>query len=214
MLRPVRTRWFEMLVARDALAPAVGVLATSGRVQLETRSDVPQLEPLMEEYQRLVRRYHPYWPDTGLQSALRTASPTDVLTAGLEQLRAWEQAAAPRVQELESCTAEQAELRLVQMLVTRLQDPLPDLALLEGAVRASPRACSCSAPALKVRRCPARCCTAGWRPVSAGFCWRSVQRSNSPRCRPTSPRPRDVPLPFLPVCTVTAPRCWNSSSSA
>jgi V/A-type H+-transporting ATPase subunit I len=139
MLRPVRTRWFEMLVARDALAPAVGVLATSGRVQLETRSDVeaplclPQLEPLMEEYQRLVRRYHPYWPDTGLQSALRTASPTDVLTAGLEQLRAWEQAAAPRVQELESCTAEQAELRLVQMLVTRLQDPLPDLALLEGA---------------------------------------------------------------------------------
>ena len=51
MLRPVRTRWFEMLVARDALAPAVGVLATSGRVQLETGSDVeaplclPQLEP-------------------------------------------------------------------------------------------------------------------------------------------------------------------------
>ena len=139
MLRPVRTRWFEMLVARDALAPAVGVLATSGRVQLETRSDVeaplclPQLEPLMDEYQRLARRYHAYWPDTGLQSALRTASPTDVLTAGLERLRAWEQVAAPRVQELESCTAEQAELRLVQMLVTRLQDPLPDLALFESA---------------------------------------------------------------------------------
>jgi len=139
MLRPVRTRWFEMLVARDALAPAVGALARSGHVELETRAEVqaplclPQLQALMDEYQRLARRYHAYWPKTGFRSAVRSASPTEVLNAGLAQLRAWEQVAAPRVQELESCTAEQAELRLVQMLVTGLQDPIPDLALLEGA---------------------------------------------------------------------------------
>jgi V/A-type H+-transporting ATPase subunit I len=139
MLRPVRTRWFELLVARDALAPAVGVLARTGRVELEPLSDVqgplclPHLQALMDEYQRLARRYHTYWPKTGLRSKLRSARPTEVLTAGLEQLRAWEQVAAPRVQELESCTAEQAELRLVQMLITRLQEPLPDLALFESA---------------------------------------------------------------------------------
>jgi len=139
MLRPLRTRWFEMLVAREGLAPAVGVLAGPGRVELETRAEpqaplcLPQLRARMEEYQRLARRYHAYWPKTGFQSALRSASPTELLDAGLEQLRAWEQDAAPRVHALESCTAQQAELRLVQRLVAKLQEPMPDLALLERA---------------------------------------------------------------------------------
>jgi len=139
MLRPARTRWFEMLVARQDLAPAVAVLATTGHVELETAAGrevplcLPHLQAGMEEYRRLARRYHSHWPRTGLQSAIHCASPTEVLDAGLEQLRAWEREAAVRIRELEACTAQQAELRLLQMLVTRLQDPMPDLALLQRA---------------------------------------------------------------------------------
>jgi V/A-type H+-transporting ATPase subunit I len=139
MLRPLQTRWFEMLVAREDLAAAVGVLAASGRVELETATEVrvavcPQhLQAGMDAYRRLARRYGAYWPATPMKAALHSASPQKVLDSGVATLQAWERQAAARIQELEHCTAEQAALRLVQKLVTHLREPLPDFALLERA---------------------------------------------------------------------------------
>jgi V/A-type H+-transporting ATPase subunit I len=139
MLRPLPTRWFEMLVAREELTAAVGVLAATGRVELENRSDaqpplyLPRLRASLDEYNRLARRYHTYWPKTEFRAAIRSASPSQVLETGLAQLRAWEQAAARRVQALEACSERRQDLRLVRMLVAHLPDPLPDPALLEQA---------------------------------------------------------------------------------
>ncbi|MGD2073659.1 MAG: V-type ATPase 116kDa subunit family protein [Gammaproteobacteria bacterium] len=139
MLRPRATRWLEMLVAREDLTAAVGVLAGTGRVELETRGDeqgplyLPRLRAYLDEYHRLERCYRPYWPKTEFRAAIRSASPKQVLETGLARLRAWEQAAARQVRALEACSAREHDLRLVHTLVAQLPDPLPDLALLERA---------------------------------------------------------------------------------
>jgi V/A-type H+-transporting ATPase subunit I len=71
-LRPVSARWFELLTTRDGLAVAVETLARTGSVELETKSgteahfNMPDLQQRMEEYSRLSRRYHSYWPEIEL----------------------------------------------------------------------------------------------------------------------------------------------------
>ncbi|MGB5409674.1 MAG: hypothetical protein WBN43_23180, partial [Thiogranum sp.] len=67
-LRPEAARWFELLTARADLTLALETLARTGSIELETHSDsrtrlnLPDLRDRMEEYNRLARRYHPYWP--------------------------------------------------------------------------------------------------------------------------------------------------------
>ena len=139
MLRPAATRWFELLVAREQITTAVGALAATGRVELESRPDarlplsLPQLDVPLDAYRRLARRYHVHWPQTGLRAAPRGATPRQVLESGLARLQAWELRAAPVVKALETGIAEQEDLGSLHRMLAGLHEPVPDLALLAGS---------------------------------------------------------------------------------
>ena len=78
-LRPEPARWFELLTSRQELTLALETLARTGSIELETHSDsramlnLPDLRDRMDEYDRLARRYHPYWPRKCDHLSCRTA---------------------------------------------------------------------------------------------------------------------------------------------
>ncbi|MEA2080717.1 MAG: ATPase, partial [Pseudomonadota bacterium] len=119
-IRPARARWFELLTTREDLTLAVETLAGTGSIELETHSDthtavnLQNLHERMGEYNRLAQRYQPYWPQTELRASKVSGSPSAVLDAALESLLAWEQAALPLIQHLESLTGEHTELKLLE----------------------------------------------------------------------------------------------------
>jgi V/A-type H+-transporting ATPase subunit I len=139
MLRPVRTRWFELLSSREDLPLAVETLARTGSVELETRRDAHpgiNLQNLREgllEFTRLAHRYQPYWPEGEPVAGRSVLGPRQILDNALRRLRAWEQAAAPVIRGLEARASEQAELRLLEELLRQFGEASPDFALLAAA---------------------------------------------------------------------------------
>ena len=135
-MRPVSTRWFELIAARDDLTLAVETLAHTGSVELEMRSDtqarftLPDLQDRMEEYHKLARRYHDYWPLVDLQPKTLHASPARILHEALLSLHRWAEKAAPLVQRLESLISERSELQLVLMMLLGSEDEELDFSLL------------------------------------------------------------------------------------
>jgi V/A-type H+-transporting ATPase subunit I len=135
-IRPVRTRWFEMLTSRDDLAVALEALAKTERVELETHSEtharlnLNDLQKRMDEYSRLARRYHPFWPDTDRETPTTTGRPSDILDAALHHLRRWEKQAEPLVIRLETLTSEQDELEALSEMLQQTEGDTLDYALL------------------------------------------------------------------------------------
>lgn len=125
-LRPVPARWFELLTSKEDLAKAVEVLAQTGTVELETHSDevsrinLPDLQDQMEEFNRLSRRYHAYWPEGDFISAGVQGSPEKVLRDALQHLKAWEADASIFIQKYEAISAEDLDLRLFEQLFAQL----------------------------------------------------------------------------------------------
>jgi V/A-type H+-transporting ATPase subunit I len=138
-LRPEAARWFELLTPRAGLTLALETLARTGSIELETHSDsrtrldLPDLRERMEEYSRLARRYHPYWPRPEMRSSFMPASPIRLLDRALQHLRSWEEEAAPRVHQLESLSGEQADLQLLETMLLQMQDDTLDFSLLANA---------------------------------------------------------------------------------
>jgi V/A-type H+-transporting ATPase subunit I len=135
-LRPLDTRWFELLTTHEDLTRALETLARTGCIELETRSDVypaislQELQGRMQEYGRLVRHYQPYWPRTGLHPAMKPGSPGAVLDAALRRLQAWEQAAMPLIRQLEAVSGRLVDLRLLAAMLRDSTDTTLDYSLL------------------------------------------------------------------------------------
>lgn len=138
-MRPVPARWFELLADRDELTLAVEALARTGSIELETQSDIrarfslPDLQERMEEFNRLARRYHPYWPDSSIQPSGVPGSPANILDNALKNLRSWEMAAAPLIRNLESVTSETTELILLEEMLQSFSDETLDFSLMAKA---------------------------------------------------------------------------------
>lgn len=139
MLRPVRTRWFELLSSRADLPLAVETLARTGCVELETRRDghprinLRDLREGLLEFARLARRYRPYWPAGAPAPGHSVLGPVRILDNALRRLRAWERVAAPVIRELETRLSAQSELRLFDELLRQSGEHAPDFARLAAA---------------------------------------------------------------------------------
>mgnify|MGYP001824798878 FL=1 len=138
-LRPAPARWFELLTTRDDLTRAVEALARTGSIELETQSgtdvrfNMPDLQQRMEEFNRLSRRYHGYWPGVALDTTSPPGRPARILDKALSRLRAWEHDAAHIVQELEALTGERSDMLLVQEMLAAQQMSNMDYSLLAEA---------------------------------------------------------------------------------
>ena len=128
MLRPVPARWFELLTSKDDLAKAVEVLARTESVELETHSDevsrihLPDLQDQLEEFNRMSRRYHAYWPEGDFVSSTVAGSPEKVLGNALRHLKAWESDASVFIQKFESLIAERRDLKLFEEMFQHLDE--------------------------------------------------------------------------------------------
>jgi V/A-type H+/Na+-transporting ATPase subunit I len=138
-LRPVPARWFEMLCAREDLTLAMETLVRTGRIELEPRRDaraqinLQDLQQGMLDFNRLARRYQPYWPQAERVAGRPSLGPGKILDSALQRLRAWERLAAPVIRGLEARLGEQAELRLFEELLLQIGGAAPDFALLAAA---------------------------------------------------------------------------------
>jgi len=135
-MRPVRTRWFEMLTSRDDLAQALEAIAKTDSVELETHSGIharlslSDLHQQLDEYNRLARRYHAFWPPTDLGIPTLPGSPSSILDSALQQLLRWEKLAEPEVIRLETLSSEQAELEGLADMLRQSEGDILDYALL------------------------------------------------------------------------------------
>ena len=135
-IRPVRTRWFEMLTSRDDLGLAIEALAKTDCVELETHSEtharlnLSDLHQQLDEYNRLARRYHPFWPASDPERSTMPGRPRSILANALENLLRWEQQAEPLVMRLERLTGEQDELHALGKMLQQSEGDTLDYTLL------------------------------------------------------------------------------------
>jgi V/A-type H+-transporting ATPase subunit I len=138
-LRPQPARWFEALAARDDLTRLAEALARTGVVQIEIAKETDEAEPasslgsILDEYDRLARRYCPYWPSDLPPQAGTSGRPAVVAERALGRLRDWITRADPLVIELQRREHEQEDLALLRELYDACAGELPDLTELSAA---------------------------------------------------------------------------------
>ena len=122
-IRPVRTRWFEMLVSHEELTDTMESLASTGCIELEVydyereQMDLQDIKHRLHEYTRLERHYKPLWPnaDTGMSPFI--GSPADILDKALACIRDWESVARPQLHRLDVVKNRISNLERLQVLL-------------------------------------------------------------------------------------------------
>jgi V/A-type H+-transporting ATPase subunit I len=138
-LKPQPARWFEALAARDDLSRLAEVLARTGVVQVESEQETgelrqsPELRAKLDEYDRLARRYHPYWPSDESRVLGMPGAPAEVVGRALEHVRAWSQEADPVIARLERIESEHSSLSMLHELLSASGDDFPDFDKLRHA---------------------------------------------------------------------------------
>lgn len=138
-LKPQPTRWFELLVARDDLEPALEALAVTGAVELEihgavtTQLVLSSLQERLDEYHRLAERYRHYWPPEQSAPLTTPMQADEILEWALAQIRTWGQQVDPHIQRLERLEAEYQELELLQEFLSAAAHEQLDMGLLAQA---------------------------------------------------------------------------------
>ena len=137
-LRPAAANWFELLVLRDDLAPAIDALARSSRVELQSHGEasapllMPECREMLGEFDELRQHYARYWPSPLRHEADDRLEPHGMLADAMRRLRDWTADAREPVHRIETLTSEAGDL---DILLSLLRDarPLPDLSMFESA---------------------------------------------------------------------------------
>ncbi len=135
MLRPVSTRWFEVLCPRAESVRTVAELARTGAVEIEVRRGAPGDFPVqhlaagLAEYRKLVPRYGRYWDRGRLRRSLLVEAPSAVLERSIARISAWRREADPLIDAVQACEEELTRLKWLLMVVQRVADSPLDFAL-------------------------------------------------------------------------------------
>ncbi len=125
-MRPVPARWFEVLVATEDLVRGVEALARTGDIELEVYSEttqrvsMPNLRDQFADYDKLLRRYQQYWPREYLHPSEAPARPDRRLADAMAKLAQWQKQADPIIDQLETLSAEQGELEVLQTFFSNI----------------------------------------------------------------------------------------------
>jgi V/A-type H+-transporting ATPase subunit I len=139
MLRPIATRWFEMLCPRAESVRAIGELASTGAIEIEVRPQREEDYPLKDlvaglaEYKKLLPRYGRYWARGRFLYSPLIAAPGAVLERSLSRIQVWRGQADPLIERLQACEEERTRLLVLARIFTRLRDGALDLESLGDA---------------------------------------------------------------------------------
>jgi V/A-type H+-transporting ATPase subunit I len=138
--RPRSARWFELLTPRENLTTVLESLAGTGSVELQAHSEapnpltIPGLKGALEEFTERSGRYSAYWPGANLRAgAHRSRAPGRILEEAMSALAGWCADADPVIRELQSLESERTDLALLESLIGKGADSLPDGHLLARA---------------------------------------------------------------------------------
>ena len=135
--RPQPARWFELVTTKTHLAAALGALALTGAVELESRRDLdheallPDLDKLLKAYRSVARSYEGHWPAP--RAVPPSGDPRVLLEADWRRVAEWRREADPAIVRIEALAREQADLVALLHAVTQAGDEFPDGARLAGA---------------------------------------------------------------------------------
>ena len=139
MIRPQPCRWFEVVVARDDAFIALEALAGAATAEIEWHAhdsiaaQTGRPDELLKRYAALAQRYRPYWPPPATHREAESKAPADALTAAIDGLTRWAQAAEPLVAAVQATEAQQAELALAESALAELAGSNIDFSLLGQA---------------------------------------------------------------------------------
>ncbi|MGE5338290.1 MAG: V-type ATP synthase subunit I [Gemmatimonadota bacterium] len=127
MMRPLPTRWFEIVAARDDAFIVLETLAAAGCVEIEWHPAAGAADParsaeLLKDFAELARKYRPYWPAAANRLAAERRAPLDAMAAALQTIAQWSRAAEPAIAELQRAEAQQRELRLTEDALRAMGD--------------------------------------------------------------------------------------------
>ena len=140
MLRTHPCRWFELVGARDALAPLLQALAQGGAVELQTHAHratplrVEGADAALERYAELERNFHAHWPTRETLAASTLVDPGATLEQRLAQLEAWRVRAEPLIAERERLAPQERQLDDLARLLGTERLPQPALLAAAGGV--------------------------------------------------------------------------------
>jgi V/A-type H+/Na+-transporting ATPase subunit I len=138
MMRPLPTRWFEILAARDDAFMALEALAAAGCVEIEWHPATAAADPLrsaelLKDFAELARKYRPYWPAAATRLSAERRAPLDTMQAALQTLAQWSTAAETPIGELQRAEAQLRELRLTEDALRAMTEARIDFSQLAQA---------------------------------------------------------------------------------
>jgi V/A-type H+-transporting ATPase subunit I len=142
-IRPVPTRWFEVLVLKKDLGVVLECLAGTGAVQLQTRAEsaAPQSAVAVgeSEYDRLASRYHAWWPVPVAPPPDTVVDPAQKMQDALSVVNDWAAEADGTITDLQAAMRERDALATLNRLFSAPGADLPDL---QSFLNAGPRLAS------------------------------------------------------------------------
>jgi V/A-type H+-transporting ATPase subunit I len=127
MLRPLATRWFEVLCPRNEGVRTLAELAQTGAIELELRAHCPEHCPLSDiasglaAYQKLLPRYQRYWQRGRLRHGPLLEAPMVVVERALARIAAWRREADPVIEQLQSCEEELTRLKWLEQIIGKIE---------------------------------------------------------------------------------------------
>ncbi len=138
-LRPVPTKWFELVTVHKELARVMECLSRTGAVELEARSRpanrllFPGLSEELKSHRELARRYQHYWPPAALAVGRRVEELSETLKAAHARLVAWAAQADPVIATIEKVSQNAADLEQLRAALQSAGDDFPDIQMLSRA---------------------------------------------------------------------------------
>ena len=138
ILRPIATRWFELVTVPKNLARAVERLSRTGAVQLESQSGraerllFPDIDEQLKAFHEVARRYQPYWPPATPTERRRAEGLNETLSAARRRLAEWTERADPITASIERLSRAADDLDRLNAALAAVGREFPDLALLTG----------------------------------------------------------------------------------
>ena len=127
--RPLPALWFELVTTKAHVASALGALALTGAVELESRADLgraallPDLDELLKAYRGVARSYEGHWPAP--RAVARSGDPRALLEADWRRVSDWRNEADPAIARIESLARERVDLDALLDALTRAGDEFP-----------------------------------------------------------------------------------------
>ncbi len=135
--RPQPARWFELVTTKAHLAGALGTLALTGTVELESKAHLdrdpllPDLNELLKAYRSVARSYEGHWPSP--RAIPPSGDPRALLEDDWRRVAQWRNEADPTIARIESLARERRDLDALLKALERAGDEFPDLVRLAGA---------------------------------------------------------------------------------